>query len=200
MSTAIATEKTVKNNGFEAKISQKSPRRLLTLDEFYRRYSSRRDGFKYEFNRGLVEKTLRTMTFEQAFIAFNIIRKFNLTKAYAEGCMLWTEFDQKTSRDQVRRPDFTFSTPEKIRKNDSWVSEFVIEVVSGTDRSEDVIRKMEEYFSAGVRVAWYVFPQARRVEVYTSPIDVKICKGSATVSAAPVVPDFEMTVDEIFQQ
>lgn len=35
--------------------------RLLTLVEFRRKYSNREDGFKYEFNNGLIEKSPSAM-------------------------------------------------------------------------------------------------------------------------------------------
>ncbi len=199
MSNAIAAVEPIQPLVFAVPKTQKVPRRLLTLEEFYRRYGDRKDGFKYEFQFGFVEKTPRTMTFEQLFIAQNLTRKFAQTQAYADRCELVQEVDQMTSADQMRRPDLSLATAERIRKKDNRVSEFVIEIISGTDRNEDTSRKMEEYFAAGVRVVWHILPKTRRVEVYTSPLEVKICKGEMICSAAPVLLDFEISVDDIFR-
>jgi len=43
-----------------------------------------------------------------------------------------------------------------------------------------------------------LFPQTQTVHVYTSPISVTICRDQRVCSAAPVVPDFEMTAAEVF--
>ena len=45
-----------------------------------------------------------------------------------------------------------------------------------SDRINRVNNKLEEYFQAGMLVVWHIFPQQQLVYVYTSSIDVKICR------------------------
>ena len=62
------------------------------------------------------------------------------------------------------------------------------------------IRKRHEYFDTGVQVLWRVFPEYQEVHVYTSPKTVIICTDADTLSAAPVLPDLQMTVTEFFRR
>ena len=83
-------------------------------------------------------------------------------------------------------------------REDGYKYEFVIEIISPTDRSVKVEEKVLEYFEAGVKVVWLLFPKTQTVHVYTSPISVIICRGDRVCSAAPVVVDFEIRAEEVF--
>ena len=78
------------------------------------------------------------------------------------------------------------------------VPEFIIEFVSDNDAHQKVLKKVDEYFHAGARVVWLIVPQVKVVYVYTSPIDVFICKGERVCSAEPVVPGFKTSADGLF--
>ena len=44
--------------------------------------------------------------------------------------------------------------------------ELIVEILSPTDRSDPVQRKLREYFAAGVRLVWVIDPAARTVQVH----------------------------------
>ena len=174
--------------------------RTMTLADFRKRYGSREDGFKYEFNKGRVEKYKSNMNAQHAHIIRNLNRRFARTAAYAEGAELIAEMDQMTGADQQRRPDISLWSDSKIKTADERVSEFIIEIISPTDRHEDIVLKRREYFRAGVKVAWYISPAEQTVSVYLSPTNVSVCEGPARCSAAPVLSDFEISAAEVFQK
>jgi hypothetical protein len=58
--------------------------KMITKEQFPRRYSNREDGFKYEFNQGIVEKTTGTNQ-QQATIQGVIFRFFIKTKIFQDG-------------------------------------------------------------------------------------------------------------------
>jgi Uma2 family endonuclease len=185
--------------GLAAPRHPKPASRRLTLEEFRRKYADREDGYKYEFVKGEIIKTPSSMNPAQLFIIRNLSRFFAKTSAYANGAELIPEVDQVTLPLQLRRPDLSFWTSDRIEKaDDESVSEFVIEIISPTDRSIKVEEKVLEYFEAGVKVVWLLFPQTQAVHVYTSPVSVAICRGESLCSASPVLPDFEMTAAQVF--
>ncbi|MFN0216093.1 MAG: Uma2 family endonuclease [Saprospiraceae bacterium] len=197
--TAIASMPAQKGNKTGVASKPKAATRQLTLEEFRRKYSTREDGYKYEFVKGEIVKTPSNMNPAQLFIVRNLSRFFSKTSAYASGAELIPEVDQVTLPLQLRRPDLSLWTSERIEKaQDESVSEFVIEIISPTDRSVKVEEKVLEYFEAGVKVVWLLFPQTQTVHIYTSPVSVMICKDDRLCSAAPVVPDFEMRAAEVF--
>ncbi|GHB71255.1 Uma2 family endonuclease [Persicitalea jodogahamensis] len=60
-------------------------------------------------------------------------------------------------------------------------------------------RKITEYFKAGVQVIWVVMPEQQKVYVHTSPRHVQACLENDLCSAAPVLPDFEISMNEMLK-
>jgi len=172
----------------------------MTQESYFRRYRDREDGFKYELVNGLVEKTPRTMTPAQSFILRNLHHRFIQTKAYAEGGDFQVEIEMNTKPGQIRKPDICYRSAEQIASGDFSVSEFVVEVVSPNDKIQKVKSKIREYFAAGVKVIWQILPDAQEIEVYTSARRSDVYSGDEVVSAAPAIPDFSMTVEEVFSK
>lgn len=81
------------------------------------------------------------------------------------------------------------------------VAEFVVEVVSPTDKAYKYSEKIEDYFKAGVKVVWMIYPNTKQVQVHIQgSTNVTICKGEMLCSAAPVLPEFAISVDDIFKK
>lgn len=179
--------------------SQPKKVRRMTLKQFWEKYSDREDGYKYEFSKGIVEKTLRRMKIKELYISQNIKRAFSQTEAYRIGGELFEEVDIETLPEQGRRPDIAFLTKPQIKAGSNVaLPSFVIEVISDTDGINRVNDKLVEYFEVGVAVVWHILPKQQMVYVYTSPVDVVICQGESVCSAAPAVPEFQMTAQSIF--
>jgi len=65
------------------------------------------------------------------------------------------------------------------------------------------LRKNNRKFKAGaggvpLKVVWNIYPEPQLVYVYTSRKQVQICMEDDICSAAPVLPEFEVKVSEIF--
>lgn len=196
MTTEATATAPVKTQKGEPKL-KRTPR-VLTLEQFRRRYSDREDGYKYEFNNGLIEKSPSQMKVTQFHIVDNLTEAFRKTSAFQQGARLATEIEQLTSPVQLRRPDLAYLTRTKIQHDDESVSEFVVEIISPTDSYLKVNKKLREYFKAGVKVVWQIVPEEQTVYVYTSPTKVTICEGETQYSAAPVVLDFTIAAKDIF--
>ena len=65
-------------------------------------------------------------------------------------------------------------------------------------KSEKVEEKLAEYFKSTVQVVWHIYPENHVVYVYTSRKNVKVCTDDDVCSATPVLPDFEIGVNELF--
>jgi Uma2 family endonuclease len=74
----------------------------------------------------------------------------------------------------------------------------LIEIISGSDNANKVEEKTAEYFKAGVKVMWLIYPENKTIHVYTSRKQVQICTDDDTCSAKPVLPEFELSVNSIF--
>ncbi len=166
-----------------------------TLAEFIA-WEQPEDGFKYEWNDGELIK-FTGMNRKHLKLIHILNRLFLKTKAHELGGELIPENDVYLTGIQMRRPDLAFFSAEDIAKSDDEepIPEFTIEVISGNDQINKVEEKIIEYYKAGVKVVWLIFPERKSVHVYTSRRNVKICIENDICSAAPILPEFEIGVD-----
>ncbi|GAB4021273.1 hypothetical protein GCM10028808_65540 [Spirosoma migulaei] len=160
------------------------------------------DNYVYEFSNGVLEPTTGMRQEEMAIIQ-RITRRFAQTMAYQNDAELMPEIEVWVSEKQMRRPDLSFYTSEQIaasKKRDPIMPSFVAEIVSENDDARKYIKKLHEYFQAGVQNVWLVFPDDYTVYVYTSPKTVTICTDNDVLSAAPALPELQMTVTELFRR
>lgn len=172
----------------------------VSLERFFEHYSNREDGWKYEWNDGQIERT-KGMNQIQTAILIRLIRLFYQTDAFQKGGCLVSETDVYTSERQLRKPDISFFSGEqflKLETEKNQVPEWVAEVISETDNANKIGKKNIEYFNAGVKVVWQIYPELRQVHVYTASDKVNICQGKTICSGAPVLPDFTITADDLF--
>jgi Uma2 family endonuclease len=109
--------------------------------------------------------------------------------------------------DRNRRPDLAFVSYmrwAKDRKMDrdenAWsvAPNLGIEIVSPTDDASELLDKIAEYFEAGVELVWVVYPHQSMVYVYESLTDVHGLKRSDTLGGGKVLPEFRLSLAELF--
>jgi len=175
-------------------------RKIDTLEKF-RTWTPPEDGFKYEWNNGVIEKSPKMNLFGNLPFTRRLMHTY-YSKEFGDTGMLFTEPESMTSATQLRIPDMAYYTAGQIADaaagNTPTVPEFIIEFVSNHDVHQKVLKKVDEYFGAGTRVVWLVLPQLQMVYVYTSPIDVFICKDDRICSAEPVLPGFRLSAEKLF--
>ena len=190
----------IKEKEIKAQTNGNASKRI-TWEAFEKKYLSREDSYTYEWVNGMVEKTKRSMDTKQFAIEDNLTTFFNRLKfqGKVEGQLI-TEGDM-FFKGNHRRPDMAYLTKKQIAnmakgsKDDT--AQFVIEVISTTDEMNRVYEKMQDYEKAEVKVIWHVFAKLQEVHVYHGRHST-IYRGDELVSAAPVLPDFEMKVSDIF--
>jgi Uma2 family endonuclease len=186
----------------EAPYKEKLPMKI-SIETFLRRYRKGGPGIKYEFNKGVIEKT-DTIRFEEHFIILNLQEAFRQTQAFQEKALLTAELEVWTSEVQWRKPDLSFVTLEQTRAGYEGfepVPEFVVEVISPNDKIVIIKNKIQEYFQAGVKIIWLVFPENKTVEIYrVNSFQNEVCSGEMPCSAEPVVPGFKVPTNEIFKK
>lgn len=176
----------------------------LTWKEFQRRYRNREDGNKYEWVRGKVEKTPRSMNQRQLFVLRNLnqfLRKLQNTNP--ELGELSVETDTFFQEFLHRKPDIAYFTAAQIAAaadGENQIPGFVIEVISPTDNINRVTRKVREYFDAGVQVVWHIFPELQEVHIYENAKSVRIARGEDLCSAEAAVPGFVLMAEEVFKR
>jgi Uma2 family endonuclease len=169
-----------------------------TLEEFVRWEPT--DSHKYEWNDGeLIQFT--GMNKKQVYI-YDYLNTLFIEKGYWKSGTLVAEYDVQLSGIQMRRPDISYLSKSQIQATkqtgEDVIPAFVIEILSDNDNVNKVEEKVEEYFKAGVKVVWNIYFEQRVVYVYTGRKTVKICTDDDICSAAPVLPDYEVSVTQLF--
>ncbi len=157
------------------------------------------DGYKYEWNDGVIEKT-KYVKHNELFIIHKLQKKFTLTAAYTIGSGLLSETDIMTSPVQLRRPDLAYFTEEQIKaaRYGTWsIPAFVAEIISPNDLPNVLVAKRREYLKAGVKTIWYIYPDQQEVHIFNANT-TKICMENDICTAAPALPDFAITIEELF--
>ena len=189
---SAATLSTVKKNTIK---------RHITLEKFLERYTNKEDPFKYEWNKGIVEKKNRTMNRNQFLIYQRLLKLFVKTKTFSNDGIIMSEVDMYLPTvNRTRRTDIAVLTGDQTAESidgNPTVCPFAIEVISKNDQINEVEEKIIEYFDNGVQVVWVIFPKVKKVEVYTSIRHVTICFGEDMCSANPVMIDFNISVNEL---
>jgi Uma2 family endonuclease len=157
------------------------------------------DGYKYEWNDGELIK-FSGINKKQVKI-YDVLNTLFIERNYWKTGTFVAEYDVQLTGIQMRRPDIAYLTKAQLveaDKGEDPIPEFVVEIISDTDNINKVLAKIGEYYKAGVKVVWLIFPEEKEVHVYTSRRNVKICIENDICSASPVLPEFEISIEKLF--
>ncbi len=158
------------------------------------------DGYRYEWEDGVLDAQ-EGMRPDERKIHKRLIDGFNETDLFRQGYRLFSEsMCLLGSIKKVRIPDLALFSPEQIEHPGSAPEGplWVLELISPSNSSIEVEAKMREYFQTGAKMVWHLYPALNEVRIYDSPTRVRILVDSDVCDASPVVPDFQLRVDEIF--
>ena len=108
-----------------------------------------------------------------------------------------------------RRPDVAFVSYQRWAKSrqiptagNAWdvVPDLMTEVVSPTDKADEIEQKIAEYFRAGVQLVWVVYPMQSKIHVYQSPTQISVLSKADVLEGGTVVPGFRLALAELFPE
>jgi Uma2 family endonuclease len=112
------------------------------------------------------------------------------------------------ARDLQRRPDVAFVSFQRWPRgrraapNDAWdvVPDLAVEVVSPSNTAAAVLVKVRDYFQAGVRLVWVVYPAEREVYAYESPTIIRVLQPGDDLDGGDVLPGFRLPLATLFEE
>lgn len=157
------------------------------------------DGIKVELPPMSAEATGIASDLTTALNVFGVSN--DIGRAYAE--ML---FHLRLPIDRNRRPDVGFVPFSRWPKNRSrpatnaWdvLPDLGVEVISPFDLAEEVLEKVEEYFRAGMRLVWLIYPSTQVIEVFESFKQAKFLSFDDELDGGIVIPGFRLPLSELF--
>jgi Uma2 family endonuclease len=165
------------------------------------------DHMLYEVVGGkLVEKIVGAREIEIAALLIEFLAPF--VRVHRLGKILGEMiFRIDQANDLQRRPDVAFvahaNWPVRLRVPDvdvwDMVPDLAIEVVSKTNTADHVQEKLHEYFRAGVRRVWVVYPRQREVYVYASPTEIEVLQLHQELDGRDLIPGFRLPLARLFE-
>jgi Uma2 family endonuclease len=107
----------------------------------------------------------------------------------------------------VRIPDVSFISWERLPRGElpdeaiaGVVPDLAVEVLSRGNTPKEMRRKLQEYFEAGVRLVWFIYPKTQTAEVFTSPTDPRRIGKSQSLDGDDVLPGFKLPLAKLFSR
>ena len=127
---------------------------------------------------------------------------FGLGEVFADG----VGYVLDRAPDVVRIPDVSFIALARLpqgRVPEGYIDgapDLAVEIVSPSDRAEDVYGKVREYLEAGTLLIWVVWPRDRAITVYAVDGEIRELRASDELSGDNVLPGFRVSVADVFAQ
>ena len=147
----------------------------------------------------LIEKT--GMTAKHGRIQARLARYWgNYMSSSNQGGEVYTETSCRTVG-RARCPDISYLTPELIAQFGEFTvlpQSFILiaEIISPTDRAEEVFTKVKEYLQSGCQEIWLVLPESHYVLVITQQQQL-LLSVSDVVSTQNTLIGFSVAVNEL---
>jgi len=180
-----------------------APRNLMTADELMRLPD---DGNRYELAEGVLI-AMAPAAFRSGRLAGRIYRSID---AFVEDHGLGacgvpdTGFKLFSNPDTVRQPDVWFVRRERLPSPDEETRYFegapdlAVEVLSPSDRFNEVMLKVRDYLRAGTRLVWVFDPGPRTVGVFRADGSYTLVGADGTLHGEDVLPGFSLPLATIW--
>lgn len=159
-----------------------------------------------EFDLGLIEVLEMPSQSHQLLVAFLYRLLSDFVRQQGLGLVLFAPLPLKLWDGKMREPDLLFMRREHAEKRHEnyWSgADLVMEVISPGDPGRDKITKRYEYAKAGIPEYWLVDPFEQTVTVLSLPEQAEEYAvhgvfGLAATATSASLPDFTVSVDELF--
>lgn len=124
----------------------------------------------------------------------------NYMDSSGQGGEVYTDVPCLTNK-QGRRPDVAYLTPELLAQfgnSDVLPQSFplITEIISPTDKAEEVFAKAKEYLQSGCQEVWLVLPESQWIVVITQQQRFLLSMGEV-VSTQTTLQGFRVAVEEL---
>jgi Uma2 family endonuclease len=123
------------------------------------------------------------------------------------GVVLGADGMVRLAPDLVRIPDVAFVSFDRLpgRKVSrepvaGLAPDLAVEVISKGNTPQEMEGKLGEYFSAGVRLVWYLYPDPREVHSYTAPDRPTVVAEHEILNGGDVLPGFSLRLADLFAE
>lgn len=211
MSTITTTPETIADllerlDGISPQRVRLKPPPGTAVEEDVERYKHQ-DGRKHllELVEGtLVEKAVGQYESQLAVILSYYLMDFLIK--HPMGIVLGADGGHRLDIGLIRMPDVAFISHDRLDALKTrpavvpFAPDLAVEVISPGNTSGEMERKLQEYFDAGVKLVWYVYPETQTVSVYRSIDQARELKIDDSLDGEDVLPGFTLSIREWFSR
>ncbi len=153
----------------------------------------------------LVEKTVGAYESYLAVLIASLLRAFVVENKL--GFVLGSDGMSRLELDQIRIPDAAFygwsRFPDRRVPRTAYVDmapDLAVEVISPSNTRQEMDRKLADYFAAGTRLVWYIYPNRREVVVFQSPTSQRVLHETDMLEGGDVLPGFRLHLADYFAE
>lgn len=151
----------------------------------------------------LVEKTMGMI---ESIVAMKLGQHFwNYLDKHDRGIAFSTDGPIRIRVGRIRLPDAGFVSWERLPGEElpdtpilDAIPDLAAEVISKGNTRKEIERKLEDYFDAGVRLVWFIYPMTQTAVAYTSPTAKKDIPKDGKLDGGKVLPGFSLPLKELF--
>lgn len=181
-----------------------TPKRLMTAAELM---ALPDDGNRYELSRGVLI-CMAPAVYRSGIIGGRVFARLN---AFVEQHRLGvcgipdSGFKLTSDPDTVREPDAWFvradRVPPKAKQAEYFAGapDLAVEVLSPSDRFNDVMLKVKEYLEAGTRLVWVIDPEARATGVFRADGSYSFVAEDGILDGEDVLPGFTLPLRDVLR-
>lgn len=108
---------------------------------------------------------------------------------------------------KMRIPDVSFirwdSFPDrKLPKDRVYriAPDLAVEIISAGNTPQEMEKKLDEYFEAGVRLVWYIYPETKTARMYTARDKMVEIDQQGQLDGGDVITGFAVRLGELFDR
>jgi len=151
----------------------------------------------------LVEKAVGMR--EAILAAFLIGRLREYAEEVDAGVVVGADGPYQLRLGLIRYPDVSFISWDRMPSGEvpsdpvcRVIPDLAVEVLSESNTTTEIDRKLDNYFDAGVRLAWVIDPKSRTATIYTSRNRSRQVTPDGELVGGKVLPGFRLPMQDVF--
>lgn len=158
----------------------------------------------------LIDGTLveKVMGFDESRVAVELITDLTIfLRQHKLGIVAGPDGTLKLTTGLLRVPDVSFISWDRLpgRKRPPGPVprlsiDIAVEVISKGNTRAELERKLREYFDAGTRLVWFLYPKKRTARIYTSPGRFTRLTEDQSLDGGDVLPGFTLSLRALFDR
>jgi len=112
-----------------------------------------------------------------------------------------------TLPDHVRKPDVAFTSFERLRKQSKptrkklpFSPDLAVEILSPSNTTAEMEKKLKEYFATGARLVWYIEPELKAARAFIAVDKYEDILSDGVLRGRDVLPGFELALARLFEK